>query len=437
MNYQEYMSGQGRNRTKQMSENENPEVQPEPTPTESPELPEAAPVESPELPEASPMAMDDLGVDLGVDVPDIPMPGDQPTERVVEDEFESAFRFAVIGVGQGGSRLAETFWRLGYRRVGCINTTEQDLASINIPKENKLCIGGKGAGKQPKVAKEIFRTHYEDILDFCRRAFAGGYDRAVVCIGAGGGSGAGGGEVVVDVLHELSQSLGIEKEASDAKVGVIVALPTRSEGVRVQENAQNTTQAIIDLGKAKTVSPIILLDNEKIKQIYPGLSMSKFWTTANSSVVSLFHLFNRIACQNSAYTTFDKADFETVLQSGLITFGAMPIASDKTSSTDISGAVRENLRQNILAGMDISSGDIAACVLIGDDHSLDNIPQDNIEQAYEQLTRLLGDGSTVHRGIYQGNKAGLVVYTIIGGLTPPEDLFSYFFKPGSARKYVR
>jgi hypothetical protein len=115
----------------------------------------------------------------------------------------------------------------------------------------------------------------------------------------------------------------------------------------------------------------------------------------------------------------------------------MPIASDKTSSTDISGAVRENLRQNILAGMDISSGDIAACVLIGDDHSLDNIPQDNIEQAYEQLTRLLGDGSTVHRGIYQGNKAGLVVYTIIGGLTPPEDLFSYFFKPGSARKYVR
>jgi len=448
MNYQEYMSGQsGRNRKEPMSENENPEAQPIPPQPEAPQ-PEAPQVVrtvekpvaavDPELPEASlPEAEPVVMEDLGVDVPDIPMPGEQPAEKTVEDKFESAFRLAIIGIGQGGSRLAETFWKLGYRRVGVMNSTEQDLASISMPKENKLCIGGKGAGKQPEVAKEIFRTHYEDILDFCRKTFAGGYDRVLVCIGAGGGTGAGGCEVVVDVLHELSQSLGIEKDPTDAKVGVIIALPTRSEGVRVQENAEDTTQAIVNLQKAGTVSPVVLLDNEKIKQVYPGLAMSKFWTTANSSIVSLFHLFNRIACQNSAYTTFDKADFETVLRSGMITFGAMPISSNKTSATDISGAVRENLRQNILAGMDISSGNIAACVIIGDDHSLDNIPQDNIEQAYEQLTRLLGEGSTVHRGIYQGNKAGLVVYTIIGGLTPPEDLFSYFFKPGSARKYVR
>ena len=54
--------------------------------------------------------------DLGVDIPDIPLPMEDEAEQPIEDEFESAYKFAIVGVGQGGSRLAETFWKLGYRR---------------------------------------------------------------------------------------------------------------------------------------------------------------------------------------------------------------------------------------------------------------------------------------------------------------------------------
>ena len=36
------------------------------------------------------------------------------------------------------------------------------------------------------------------------------------------------------------------------------------------------------------------------------------------------------------------------------------------------------------------------------------------------LTRIMGDGSTVHRGIYRGRKDGLIVYTILGELGRPE-----------------
>ena len=61
--------------------------------------------------------------DLGIDLPDIPLPDDDPLEESVSDVFsDAAFNFAVVGVGQGGSRLAESFWNLGYRRVGIINT---------------------------------------------------------------------------------------------------------------------------------------------------------------------------------------------------------------------------------------------------------------------------------------------------------------------------
>jgi len=365
--------------------------------------------------------------DLGIDLPDIPLPDDEPLEESVKDAFDdAAFNFAVVGVGQGGSRLAESFWNLGYRRVGVINTAQQDLSLIKIPEENKLLIGDGGAGKNPEAADEVFRTRYEDILDFLKKTFGNGYERVLVCAGAGGGTGAGGVARVLDICHDLSQSLGKEKKDTDAKIGCILALPTRGEGVKVQENAKNTVLKTLDLQKAGVVSPLIILDNEKIKQLYPKLSVNQFWGTANNSICSIFHLFNKISAKESAYTTFDKADLETIFSSGIIMFGATPV-KDYTD-IGISYAVRDNLRKNILAGIDAATGNVAACVIVGDKGSLDKIPQSSLEHGFEQLSRMMGTRSTVHRGIYAGAKEGVAVYTAIGGLQAPDTLFDYFFK---------
>jgi len=365
--------------------------------------------------------------DLGIDLPDIPLPDDDPVEDGVTDTFnDAAFNFAVVGVGQGGSRLAESFWNLGYRRVGVINTAQQDLSLIKMPEANKLLIGDGGAGKNPDAADEVFRTRYEDILDFLKKTFGTGYERVLVCAGAGGGTGAGGVARVLEICHDLNQSLGKETKDTDAKVGCILALPTRGEGVKVQENSKKTVSKVVDLQKAGVVSPLIILDNEKIKQLYPKLSVNQFWSTANNSICSVFHLFNKISAKESAYTTFDKADLDTIFSSGIIMFGATPIKD--TSETGISYAVRDNLRKNILAGVDAATGNVAACVIIGDKESLDNIPQSSLEHGFEQLSRMMGSNSTVHRGIYAGAKKGLAVYTAIGGLQAPDNLFDYFFK---------
>ena len=369
----------------------------------------------------------DRVVDLGIDLPDIPLPDDEPLEDGITDTFDdAAFNFAIVGVGQGGSRLAESFWKLGYRRVGVINTAQQDLSLINIPDENKLLIGEGGAGKNPDAADEVFRTRYEDILDFLKKTFGSGYERVLVCAGAGGGTGAGGVARVLEICHDLNQSLGKETKDTDAKVGCVLALPTRGEGIKVQENSKKTVLKVTELEKAGVVSPLIILDNEKIKQLYPKLSVNQFWSTANNSICSIFHLFNKISAQESAYTTFDKADLDTIFSSGVIMFGATPVKD--LSETGISYAVRDNLRKNILAGVDVSTGNVAACVIIGDKESLDNIPQSSLEHGFEQLSRMMGSNSTVHRGIYAGAKKGMAVYTAIGGLQAPDNLFDYFFK---------
>jgi len=353
--------------------------------------------------------------DIGIDLPDIPMPDENAQAQEIEDEFEGAYKFAIIGVGQGGSRIAETFWNLGYRRVCVINTAKQDLKYINIPEDRKLLLDHGGAGKDPETAERIFQENSEEICDFFRAKLGTTYDRVLVCAGAGGGTGAGGAPVVFKIAQENT----------DATVGFISALPTNAEGNQVAKNTKRTMQKVVEYAKDGILSPLIVLNNEKIKQLYPGLSVNKFWSTANNSVCSLFHLFNKISAQDSSYTTFDKADLDTVLNSGIITFGATPIKTEQANDTDISKAIRDNLKRNILAGADISTGNVAACVMVVNNELMDNVPQEALEHGFEQLNSLLEKDSMVHRGIYTSNKPGIAVYTVIGGLKPAKEWFDF------------
>jgi hypothetical protein len=68
--------------------------------------------------------------------------------------------------------------------------------------------------------------------------------------------------------------------------------------------------------------------------------------------------------------------------------------------------------------------------LIGGKEVLDNIPQSNLDQAFDQFTRILSSGSTVHRGIYSGDKETLTVFTIIGGISTPKEKLDELMKLG-------
>lgn len=369
-----------------------------------------------------------------VEVPDIPMPEmAQVTNEIVEDECKGAFRLAFVGSGQGGSRIAEAFWKLGYRRVCCVNTTGQDLAAINIPEANKLVmdIGSGGAGKDPTKGETAAKKYYEDIYDLMRRCFGKKFDRIIVCIGAGGGTGSGSSNILIDIAHDIARSFKVEEEGGQPAVGVLVSLPKVSEGAKVNENAFNLLESLfVKVGKGKgkqdnrTISPLIIVDNDRVESIYPNLSVTQFWDVANKSISSLLHLFNSIAIQDSDYTTFDRADLEDILSSGVVSFGACPIRKWDTM-TDISFSIRDNLKNNVLVGgFDTASARAAACVFIGHTDVLTKIPQSYLEHGFEMLTRIMRQGGVLHRGIYKGSKAGLVVYTMLGELGRPEERMS-------------
>ena len=379
--------------------------------------------------------------DFVVDVPDMPMPEASSVDsEIIEDECKGAFKFAFIGTGQGGSKIAAAFWKLGYRRVCAVNTNSQDLASIEIPEANKLImdIGTGGAGKDPAKGAAAAKQYYEDIYDLMRRCFGKKFDRIIVCVGAGGGSGSGSVGTIIDIAHDIARSFKVEEEGGKPVVGVISALPKISEGAKVNENAFNVLSDLFNRvghgkGKAdgRTISPLILIDNDRVEKIYPNLPVSQFWDTANRSVSSLLHLFNGIATQDSEYTTFDRADFEDVLQSGAVSFGACPIKK-WDAMTDISHAIRDNLQNNVLVGgFDTGQAKAAACVFIGHTDVLAKVPQGHLEHGFEMLTRMMKHGGALHRGIYKGSKQGLVVYSILGELGKPEARMSEIARVGN------
>ena len=171
---------------------------------------------------------------VDISMPDIPIPtpeSEQKVEDKVKDDCHVAFNFAFIGAGQGGSRIAESFGQLGYRKIAVINTAQQDLNTIKL--DNKLCIGDGGAGKNPDLAESLYVDRKEDVLDFMYDSFGESIDRIFICAGAGGGSGAGTVCPLIETAQEMQRAI----KAPTEKVGVILALTKHSEGKKVNANA--------------------------------------------------------------------------------------------------------------------------------------------------------------------------------------------------------
>jgi cell division protein FtsZ len=359
----------------------------------------------------------------GIDVPDYEDAGysGKEGEASAEDLFPSAIKMAFLGTGQGGGRIAEAFYGLGYRRIVAVNTTEQDLASLSFPA--KMVIGNDrgGAGKDPEEGRKAAMESYEDVMDLLMRTWGEGVEQMYVCVGGGGGSGTGSWPVLLDAVREYAKSTNVEKPFFK-HLGVIMTLPKRSEGSRVQRNARIAIDHALEQLEAGKIFSLVIVDNAKIHELFPGLPVKKFWQVANHNFAAVLHTFNLLASQDSAYNSFDRADFRSMVRNGMMVFGMTKLNQWK-GREDISKAVRQNLKETLLAdGFDLSKADMAGAIVLAHDDVLGEIPMENIDYAFNSLGRSLGnEGITLHSGIYESKKPGMRVFTIISGLNAPRE----------------
>jgi cell division GTPase FtsZ len=345
-------------------------------------------------------------------------PPAKPTKMRFEDEFSFnvAFNMAFVGVGQAGGRIAETFRKMGYVRACAVNTTVADLAELKMPDAQKLDLGdARGAGKDPSAAAALFAERGEDLFDLYKRSWGEDMDYAMVCFAAAGGTGAGGHQKAIEVARTYMQHC-----KRPPKVGAIIALPKTDEGQRFAKNTLYTAKGLINAG----LSPVIFIDNQKIRVLYdPKLSQQH--DIENGTSAQIFHMFNRLAGTDSEHTTFDRADFAKLMDSGVITFAADSL-EEYSSPAQISTAIRERLQRNILATVDFSASTVAALLYVLDGNSYDDVKSSDLDHGTAMFTRILADDSTVFPGVYPGNRSSddaIKVLAMIGALPWPQERF--------------
>ena len=367
---------------------------------------------------------------FAANIPNLPLEDFEPDVLVVEDEVKDesrgALTYAFIGAGQGGGRMVKAFYDLGYKKTLAINTAKNDLNLLDLPQEHKFYIdhyGDQGAGKDQVKAAIAFEAREQEVFNQLKNIVGEKVDRIVICAGIAGGSGGGSVIPLIKLCKKYFTYVGKQGNASE-RIGVIASLPTTGESASpvVANNAYNRIKQLCTMAEEKKFSPLIIVDNQKIKKLYPKLTVKAFWPTINNTVAGLFHIFNVLATQNSDYTSFDPQDYDSVMKSSGCMIMGLTAVKDFESETGVSTALKSNLETTLLAeGFDLKTATAAAGVVVGGTRIFEETAglMDNLEHAFSTLAAITGN-AIVHRGIYEDpSKDKLVVYTLIGGLDAP------------------
>ena len=342
------------------------------------------------------------------------------TETGVGDDIKGSTRYAWIGAGQCGGRLVRSFYDLGYRKVLAVNTTHHDLDLLDIPRKQKFLmdIGEQGAGKDIERGRDAVQQYQQEIFHLAQKTFGSEVDHIMVCVGAGGGTGGGSAKGLIEVAKKYARYIGINEP--DRKVGVIMTLPTVGEASSpmVSENAWKVSTQLSELAEDGQISPLIFIDNDKIKKMYSGMTVKSFWPTINDTVAGLFDIFNRLSDLSSRYTSFDPVDYHSIMEAGGCAIMGLTTVPEFKDKFAVSQAVKTNLQKTLLAGgFDLTTAKLAGCIVVAGRQLIESVKglQDNIDYAFDNLSEIIGD-ATIHRGIYEDGRDSLRVYTIIGGL---------------------
>jgi len=204
----------------------------------------------------------------------------------------------VLGVGGGGSNAVNHMFRQGIKDVDFIvcNTDAQALANSPVPLKVQLGASlteGRGAGNKPEVGRQAAIESLDNISDMLsvntRMLF--------ITAGMGGGTGTGAAPVIARAAKEM-----------DVLTVGIVTIPFKNEGPR------RINQALEGIGELeKHVDSLLVINNEKIRQIYGDLRLSEAFSKADNVLAVAAKGIAEIITVHG-FINVDFADVQTVMK---------------------------------------------------------------------------------------------------------------------------
>ncbi|MEE9437537.1 MAG: cell division protein FtsZ [Saprospiraceae bacterium] len=173
----------------------------------------------------------------------------------------------VIGVGGGGGNAVSYMHKQGIVGVdfAICNTDSQAMEASEIPV--KIALGpnlteGRGAGAKPQVGKEACIESIDNVRSF----LADSTKMLFITAGMGGGTGTGAAPIIAKAAKEM-----------DILTVAIVTLPFKFEGLRRQRQALEGLEQL-----KKNVDSILVISNDKVREIYGNLALSDAFSQADS-----------------------------------------------------------------------------------------------------------------------------------------------------------
>ena len=236
----------------------------------------------------------------------------------------------VIGVGGGGGNAVANMYCEGLHDVRFLvcNTDRKALESSAVP--DRLQLGpGLGAGGDPETGRALAEGDLEAIDDI----FDEDTKMVFITAGMGGGTGTGASPIIA----REAQSLGLLTVA-------IVTIPFLFELQRQVDKALDGVERL-----AKEVDAILVINNERLREIYPDLTVINAFkkadetlTKAVGSIVEIIKMRGRV--------NLDFRDVNMVLHQGGL---AVISSGHATGPQRVTRAIRDALYSPLLNNKDI------------------------------------------------------------------------------------
>ncbi|MDR1699131.1 MAG: cell division protein FtsZ [Prevotellaceae bacterium] len=255
-----------------------------------------------------------------------------PTETPIPAETSI---IKVIGVGGGGSNAVNYMYMQGIEDVSFVvcNTDHQDLQRSPVP--TKLQLGatitkGLGAGGRPERA----RTAALESLPEIEMMLSDGTEMVFITAGMGGGTGTGAAPVIAKTA----------KEQGILTVG-IVTIPFVFEG------RKKFTQALAGVEEmSKYVDAILVIHNEKLKQMFPDFELLNAFAKADDVLANAARGIAEMITIPGYPINLDFADVKTVMQDSNV---AVMNTGYAEGENRITNAIKDALVSPLLEDIDI------------------------------------------------------------------------------------
>lgn len=212
----------------------------------------------------------------------------------------------VIGVGGGGSNAVTHMYKQGIVGVdfAVSNTDAQSMEVSPVPTRIQLgpnLTEGRGAGSKPNIGKLACEESIEEV----QRYLSNNCKMLFVTAGMGGGTGTGAAPIIARTAREM-----------DILTVGIVTLPFTFEGRR------RTAQGFDGLEELKkNVDTLIIISNDKLRQIHGNLSLSEAFSRADNILTTAAKGIAEIITV-PGYVNVDFEDVNTVMrESGVAIMG--------------------------------------------------------------------------------------------------------------------